>query len=73
MDRLNIRTDNKHPHVSQIWFKQFISKENGLGKAKMRHKPYPKRVSQICLTNGLRYTHSTSHSATKSEDSSGTD
>ena len=23
------------------WFKQFISKENGLGKAKMRHKPYP--------------------------------
>ena len=24
-----------------LWFKQFISKENGLGKAKMRHKPYP--------------------------------
>ena len=30
----------------QVWFK-YISKENGLGKAKMRHKPYPGLSSSL--------------------------
>ena len=39
------RIDTSMSHnLRSVWFKQFISKENGLGKAKMRHKPYPKQI-----------------------------